>query len=340
MCCVSLASPSEETQTFLIIQTAFLGDAILSTSVLEKLHDTFPKAEIDILVRKGNESIFEQHPFIRNVITWDKKFNKYINLFDVLKIIRRNKYNHVINLQRFGASGLLTAFSGAGRTHGFNKNPFSLFFSHRVKHVVAGGVHEINRNQTLIAGITNDVPVNPKLHPTKEHLHSVQNLKSAPYITISPASVWYTKTFPNFKWMELIQFLNSRTKYNIYLLGSQAELDYCDFIRTKSGATNVTNLCGTLSILESAALMQDAVMNYVNDSAPLHIASATNSPVTAIYCSTVPEFGFGPLSLKSKIIQTTLPLTCKPCGLHGFRECPLTHFKCGRSIEVNENMLP
>ncbi|WP_239512993.1 glycosyltransferase family 9 protein, partial [Klebsiella aerogenes] len=63
--------------------------------------------------------------------------------------------------------------------------------------------------------------------------------------------------------------------------------------------------------------MKDAIMNYVNDSAPMHFCSAVNAPVDAIYCSTIPAFGYGPLSDKSYIIETKQPLACKPCGLHG-----------------------
>jgi ADP-heptose:LPS heptosyltransferase len=46
--------------------------------------------------------------------------------------------------------------------------------------------------------------------------------------------------------------------------------------------------------------MKGAKMNYVNDSGPLHLASAMNAPITAFFCSTVPEFGFGPLSENPK----------------------------------------
>ncbi len=328
-------------KSFLIIQTAFLGDAILSTAVAEKLHAKFMDANIDVLVRKGNESIFSNHPFIRTIITWDKKNNKYKNLFKTLGIIRGNRYDEVINLQRFGASGFITAFSKAGRTHGFKKNPFSFLFSHSVKHRVQPGIHEIDRNQALIAELTGGIePALPKLYPSEKNFESVKKYKDGSYITLSPASVWYTKTFPNYKWIELIQFLNVKRKSKIYLLGAESEFDYCEFILKKSGVTDIINLSGKLSILESAALMKDSVMNYVNDSAPMHIASAMNAPVTAVYCSTVPEFGFGPLSSNSKIIQTGIKLECKPCGLHGYKECPLIHFKCGHSIEINEKLLP
>ena len=96
----------------------------------------------------------------------------------------------------------------------------------------------------------------------------------------------------------------------------------------------MVNLSGLLSFLESAALMETAKMNYVNDSAPLHIASAMNAPVTTYFCSTVPSFGFGPLSDNKTIVEVKEKLDCRPCGLHGKKECPEKHFNCGFKIEV------
>ncbi len=96
------------------------------------------------------------------------------------------------------------------------------------------------------------------------------------------------------------------------------------------------NLAGKLSFLQTAALMKDATMNYVNDSAPLHIASSVNAPVTAIFCSTVPSFGFGPLSEKSFIVEIQEIIPCRPCGLHGFKKCPEKHFKCAYNIKSEQ----
>src|SRR4051812_40135305 len=98
---------------FLIIQTSFIGDVILATSVAEKLHQKLPDAKIDFLLRKGNESLLENHPFINDVLIWNKKENKLSNLFKVISKVRKNKYDYVINLHRFASSGLITAFSGA-----------------------------------------------------------------------------------------------------------------------------------------------------------------------------------------------------------------------------------
>jgi len=84
------------------------------------------------------------------------------------------------------------------------------------------------------------------------------------------------------------------------------------------------------------------VMNYVNDSAPMHFASAMNAPVTAIYCSTLPAFGFGPLSDNRHLVQTTHSLSCRPCGLHGKMACPEKHFQCASTITTQQllNTLP
>jgi heptosyltransferase-2 len=78
--------------------------------------------------------------------------------------------------------------------------------------------------------------------------------------------------------------------------------------------------------------MKDAAMNYVNDSAPMHFASAVNAPVTAVYCSTIPSFGFGPLSDIKYIVEIKEPLDCRPCGLHGYKACPRGHFHCAWHI--------
>ena len=121
---------------------------------------------------------------------------------------------------------------------------------------------------------------------------------------------------------------------NIYLLGGPDDIEQCEEIKQSAKNRTVVNLCDKLSFLESAALMQTAKMNHVNDSAPLHIASAMNAPVTAYFCSTVPAFGFGPLGKNARIVEVKEKLSCRPCGLHGKKECPEGHFNCGFKIEV------
>ena len=110
-------------QKILIIQTAFIGDVVLATSLIENLHAALPNAEIDFLVRKGNEGLLIGHPLLRHVLIWDKKNGKLKNLFGLLFRIRKEKYDKVINVQRYTATGILTAFSKAKEKIGFDNNP-------------------------------------------------------------------------------------------------------------------------------------------------------------------------------------------------------------------------
>jgi heptosyltransferase-2 len=314
---------------FLVIQTAFIGDVILATAVLEHVHKHFPSSQIDMLVRGGNESLFKQHPFINKVYVWQKKSAKYRNLFRLIRSIRAEHYDGVINLQRHAASALVTILSGAKKTAGFDSSALSLFYSYASKHQLGKKndvdyTHEIDRYLQLTTPWLPLERAAPALYPSASDSAAVLLYTNKPFITISPSSVWFTKQTPGVVWSRLIAASNDK---QIYLLGGPSDVAICESLA--KNYSNVHVLAGKLSLLQSAALMQRAEMNYTNDSAPLHLCSATNAPVTAIFCSTIPEFGFGPLSTNSRVVQSRLDLPCKPCGNHGKSSCPKGHFNCG-----------
>jgi heptosyltransferase II len=301
---------------------------ILSTGVLEHLHKHMPNARIDVLVRSGNESLFDAHPFVHRVYSWDKKQQKYRNLVRLLGAIQDEHYDAVINLQRHTASALLTILSGAKQTAGFDESFLSRFFTFRVKHRMgkAGDVdysHEVQRCIELTKPWAPLEFTLPKLYPSLKDEAAIAHYAREPFITISPSSVWMTKQTPPEVWKKLI----SATKVNIYLLGAPSDVAQCASLAEDHAHVEV--LAGKLSLLQSAALMSHAQMNYTNDSAPLHLCSAVDAPITAVFCSTIPEFGFGPLSHRSKVVQTREQLDCRPCGIHGRAACPKGHFKCG-----------
>jgi heptosyltransferase-2 len=320
-------------KSFLVIQTAFIGDVILATAIVEKLQKFYPLSSIDFLLRKGNETLLIGNPNIREVIIWDKKKGKIKNLIKLTSYVRSKKYDAVINAHRFASSGLITAFSGAAKRSGFDKNPWSFLFTHRLKHDLDSNLHETERNQELIKFITDQYAERPRLYPSANDFQRIQSIKTGNYICIAPTSVWFTKQLPASQWILFLNAISSRVE-KVFLLGAPSDRTLCESIKQQTIMDGVENLAGQLSFLESAALMKGAIMNYVNDSAPMHIASAMNAPVAAVFCSTVPAFGFGPLSDKSFIIQTPEKLECRPCGLHGHKQCPVNHFKCAFSISI------
>ncbi len=286
------------------------------------------------MLKKGNESLFHRHPFLHRLLIWDKSRKKYDHLLDLLGEIRKTRYDLVVNIQRFASTGLLTALSGAKATVGFDKNPLSVFFTRRIRHRIrTGEVHETERNLRLIAPFTDDSGFPVRLHPSGADEARTSQFKTRAYITVSPASLWQTKQFPAEKWTSFIQ--QTDPSLLVYFLGSASDRDLCDDIIKISGHKNSLNLAGRLSLLESAALMRDARMNFMNDSAPLHLASAVNARTTAIFCSTVPAFGFGPQADDAVVIETEEDLDCRPCGLHGHKECPEGHFRCALTIDID-----
>ncbi|MEP6685096.1 MAG: glycosyltransferase family 9 protein, partial [Parafilimonas sp.] len=290
-----------------------------------------------------NEGLLENHPYLNEVLIWNKKQDKTKNLFKLVGIIRKKKYDKVINVQRFFSTGLVTALSNAKEKIGFDKNPLSFLFNVKVKHIIGTKekpVHEVQRNLSLIQHFTNDDPVTLKLYPSKEDFNKANlivnsQLSIVNYICVAPSSVWFTKQFPKEKWIEFLKEIPSAI--NIYFLGAASDKILCDEIISELSNHSTKNLCGELSFLQSAALMNNAMMNYTNDSAPMHIASSMNAPITAIFCSTVTWFGYGPLSTKSFVVEKTEPLYCRPCTLHGKKECPEKHFKC--ALDINSNQL-
>jgi len=321
----------------IIIQTAFLGDVILATPVIAELKRIFPTAEIDFLLRKGNESLLANNPHLRSVFTLDKSKGKYKSISQLIKQLKTEKYDLTINLHRFGSSGLIAAFSGAKNIYGFKKNPLSFLYTKKFEHKIGNGQHEVERNLSIIQEFGAVSLRKPELFPSPEDFDIASQIMNPPYFCMAPASVWFTKQLPIEKWIQLIDYYNDRG--TVYILGGKGDSDFCEEIISKTTAKTSINLAGQLNLLESAALMAKAERNFVNDSGPLHIASSMNAPVTAFFCSTVTDFGFGPLSDDSKVLEITTPLECRPCGLHGYKECPKGHFKCGNQIDLqlNEN---
>jgi len=311
----------------LVIQTAFLGDVVLATSVINSIKEQIPTATVDVLVKKGHETLLLDHPSIRKVKTFDKQ-RKWREITRLIRENRREKYSHIINIHRFFSSGLLAVLSRGKTLVGFDKNPWSRFYTLRLPHPVMQGIHETDRNFTLVSALGIERKAKPSLFPIENAQQKVQAYQQEPYVCFAPASVWKTKQLPMEQWVEL----SKKQDHVIYLLGGPTDHTLCETIKTQIPGRTV-NLAGELSLMESIALMKGAVRNYVNDSGPLHFASAVNAPVTAYFCSTVTDFGFGPLSDDSEVKEVS-GLACRPCGLHGKKECPEGHFKCGKELVV------
>lgn len=324
-------------QDILIIQTAFLGDVVLALPLTQVIREAHPDARIHFLVRKGAENLLSGHPAINLVHVWDKS-RKYRSWWSVYRSLSKYSFSAIYNLHRHASSGLLTCLLTAEYKTGFDKNPFAKCYDLSVPHCIQYSdqeifEHEVQRNLSLF--VVNPPTVRPALYfDTSEERKVASYRPEGEYVVICPASVWYTKQFPVNRWRELITALPEQI--TICLCGGPGDRALLDSCMVKG--RNILNLGGKLSLKETALLMRDARRVYANDSAPLHLASAVNAPVTAFFLSTSPAFGFGPLSDDREILEVK-NLDCRPCGLHGHRECPRGHFRCAQDIHFSDKCL-
>lgn len=324
-------------KTILIIQTAFIGDTILASHFARAVKDLYPNSKIHFFLRKGNESVIQGLPTIEKTWVWDKAGGKTKNLMKLISELREIKFDMVFNLHRHFNSGLVSAMMKSPFKAGFKQNPLSMFYTRKINHQIPDprGWHEVQRNLELIPDYKiadNSKIYKPELPIQQKNVDKVSQFVSDNYFVVAPASVWYTKAWSEHRYRELTSELSKMGK--VYFIGAPSDKDLCDRIR--EGFPNTENLCGALNLLDSAALMKKARRVFVNDSAPLHLASCVNAKTTAIFCSTVPAFGYTPLADDSVVVDVGNELSCRPCGLHGYQKCPLGHFKCSEDIQIKK----
>lgn len=318
-------------RSILFIQTAFIGDAILASAMWETWHQAYPEDQIDVCVRKGNESLLANHPFIRQVHCWDKGGGlvRYKRLISLAKNLRSSNYDVVVTPHRHASSGLLSWISRAPKRIGFSVHPLQRLFTKVVPHEFREGWHEVDRNHQLIREeVGFERSAMPRLYPQKPG----QKMPSGSFGVMAPASQWFTKQWPENKWVSLCDSWDESE--TIVLLGGKQDAEILSRIQQGTRHPNVISI-PDLALSESLALMSKAAWVVTNDSGPMHMASALNIPTVAIFCSTSPKFGFGPLSSKNAVIEAKVNLPCKPCGLHGHKACPERHFNCAQLIEVS-----
>ena len=333
-------------QKILIIQTAFLGDTILSLPLAQSLKNILPECEIDYLCIPATANVMENNPNIHDIIRYDKKAGRKIrNLIKMISFIKERKYDIIICPHRSLRSALITYFSDAKIRIGFNKNVLSFLLTTKAKYLK--NEHEIKRNLELIKlipGIVindNMLSLKPDLFPSQDDKNTANELlnkfitEKDKLICFAPCSKWYTKNLPEKIAVDIINSLNEKG-YKVSLIGGMEDEKFCRLIEGQANDKNkVLCLAGKLTPLQSSYAIQRSCALITVDSAAAHIGASTGKPIVMIFGSTIPAFGFYPLTSKNIIIENN-NLDCRPCTDHGRGSCPKKHFKCMLDLDITD----
>lgn len=319
----------------LVIQTSFLGDVVLTTPLIATLTTRGP---VDVVTTPPGASILANNRDVRRLIVYDKRVKDRgpSALLRIARLIRAQSPADTAYLaQGSWRSATLALAAGYRQRIGFDTSPGRPLYTHRVR--FRRDRHHAERLLHLALGdsaVVASEQLRPRLYPDESDRQTVDALLAAvpndgrPLVALAPGSVWATKRWPYYA--ELATALRPRAR--CIIIGSADDTPLAHQIVQATGGDAV-DASARLTLLGSAELIRRCRVLISNDSAPLHLASAMNTPTVAIFGPTVPAFGFGPLATAAAIAEHPA-LSCRPCHPHGPMVCPLGHWRCMRELAV------
>lgn len=345
----------------LVVQTSFIGDTVLTTPLIAELARHGP---VDVLATPITGPLLANNPGIRRVILYDKRGADRgpVGLWRAARSTRELfdegkkhpvSYDAAYLAQGSVRSAIAARLVGANEYVGFSTSAGRALYTKVVPY--REEKHHAERLWSLAAwnepGAVPPPNLRPALYPGEQERKAVDDLlgrdsstsagegsyqslvtshqspvSHQSLVVLAPGSAWATKRWPYFA--ELARILADR--FRVAIIGSEAEQDLARTIRNEA-AVEIVDATGRLSLLGSAELIGRAAAVVTNDSGPLHLASAMNTPTVAVFGPTVPAFGFGPLASRNAVAGLD-SLACRPCHRHGPRRCPLGHWRCMRDL--------
>lgn len=312
----------------LVIQTAFLGDVILTTPLLTAIAGR--DGPVDVVTTPAAAPLLESHPAVHRVIRYDKRGadRGWRGLLRLAGRLRRNRYARAVLPHRSWRTAALARLAGIPDRTGF-AGPAGILYTGRVPRPGTG--HEVERLLALAPDRPHQTP-RVVLGLTEEDRSAAAQWLEARalgpgFVALAPGSIWGTKRWPYYA--ELAAGL----EWPVVVLGGAEDRPLAESVAQAAAGGRGYNAAGQLSLRVSAAILEHADLLVTNDSAPLHLATACGLPVVAIFGPTVPAFGFGPRGSGDRVIEHS-GLPCRPCSPHGPQRCPLGHHRCMREIPV------
>ena len=351
---------STEFSRILLIKPSALGDVIHTIPVLVKLRARYPSARIDWLITPENADIVRCHPALSNVVLFARRdFSKrgrrwraLVSFFDLLKQIRRAKYDLVVDMHGQLRSAFFALVSGAHVRIGFDrpiKRELTVSAEHDLKNVPSHGwrgaregswiaythrvsiptldVHAIDRYLWVgpLLGFDDDPP-DLTIHLSSDTVRKVEQLleehgvtPDMPLIILVPGTIWETKhwTIEGFAGVAR-HFLHDG--FAVALAGTKRDQERCRQI--VAAAPGACDLSGKTTPEELAALIRRAEVAVTNDSGSMHVAASLGKPMVSVFGPTNPVH-IGPYQRPESVVRVDLP--CSPCNYRRLSQCPFDH---------------
>ena len=338
---VGAAGAPSKAVNVLLIQSAFLGDTLLTLPLARDARAALPGARLTVLTLPGLVDLFKGSPWVDEVLIDDKRgaHGGLRGPWTLAAELSRRRFDLAIIPHRSFRSALLAYLAGIPRRVGFSSSAGRWLLTDRVPFTWL--MHDLERNLALLK------PLAPGLRlrddeslylSTDEAARADLDRRlaeagippAAALVGVHPGSAWPTKRWLPERFAALCRRF-AASGQRVVLVGGASDRELCARVAADSGALN---WAGATTIGDLKALMPRLALFVTNDSGPMHLATGSGVPTLALFGPTTRELGFFPYGPGHRVLEADLP--CRPCGLHGSRECPEGHFLCMKLLTTDQ----
>jgi len=288
-------------KNILIFSFSHIGDTVMSTSVIQPLKRIFKEAKITYLVGPRAYSVLTGDEMIDNLIVYDKDgvHSGISGKFRLVSELRKRQFDLVINLRdSFWARRIKAEHWGIPRS-------------------IDKDTHAVDKYLMVLK--ENGIPVveaKPTLHLSKSEIKEAKEflkeneVVKRPVIGIHPGGDWIYKLLPVEKFAKTADILISKFNAEILIFADPVERKLQNQMIELMDHDAV--LTAGISLRMLAGLVKECDIYIGNDTGPMHIAAAMDTPVVAIFGSTN-HHRSGPYGDRHIVVTSDLELDCSPC---------------------------
>jgi len=315
----------------LILRFSSIGDIVLTTPIVRCVKKQIPQAEIHFLCKPPFANLLGTSPYIQKIHLFDKDNSHF------WKELQNEKFDYIIDLQNNHRSRKLCRKLKLPHAH-FPKLNIRKWLFVNLRINILPNIHVVDRyfaaTKILPVSVKNDGQgLDFFFNDTDYEKINACNLPQD-FVAIAMGSKHKTKQLP----LSILVEICKKIDKNIVLLGGENDVEMAEYLCSQLGK-NVINLCGKLTLRESASCIDLSKVLLTGDTGLMHIAAARNKLIVSVWGNTVPAFGMYPYMPlhpnRYHIIENT-DLRCRPCSKLGFESCPKGHFKCMNDVDVRQ----
>ena len=308
----------------LVVKLSSLGDTLHALPTVAELK-TQLGAEIHWAVQPEFSSLVSCFTCVDRVIKVPRP-SDFPGFCRALREVRTVRYDLVVDLQGLMKSAVVARSARAPRRIGpsFSREGSRLLYSE-----VAGATnrarHAVDECLDVIRHLGMEMPAVPRFPLTVPafDLDAQATLAhGGPRLAIAPVSRWKSKNWPEDYFAQLVSRLVKNHDARVYVIGGKADHEVAERILAASGV-DAANLCGTLSLVQSLAVISKCEALVSNDSGPMHMGAALGVKCVVPFGPTSPE-RTGPYGGNHIVLRGG---ACPPCHekdcVTGTHECLL-----------------